>query len=77
VKVSALLQFATIYIPFLNPLFKTEPLTIPELVTVLILSSAVFVAVKIEKIFKRKRKRKGVDTVRPARRSGWRAPFDP
>jgi len=53
VKVSALLQFATIYIPFLNPVFKTSPLTVNEIVIVLILSTAVFIAVEIEKLIKR------------------------
>jgi P-type Ca2+ transporter type 2C len=48
-----LLQFATIYIPFLNPVFKTSPLTVNEIVIVLILSTAVFIAVEIEKLIKR------------------------
>jgi Ca2+-transporting ATPase len=49
VMATVLLQFATIYIPFLNPVFKTVPLTINELAMVLVLSAAVFVAVEIEK----------------------------
>ncbi|MGE5172313.1 MAG: cation-translocating P-type ATPase [Betaproteobacteria bacterium] len=53
VAVTILLQFATIYIPFLNPIFKTQPLSSPELVIVLILSSVVFIAVEIEKSIKR------------------------
>ena len=43
------LQLATIYVPALNPVFKTEPLTAAELAISLILSSVVFVAVEIEK----------------------------
>ncbi|MFQ5991910.1 MAG: calcium-translocating P-type ATPase, PMCA-type [Nitrospiraceae bacterium] len=43
------LQMATIYVPALNPIFKTEPLTIDELAFCLLLSSVVFVAVEIEK----------------------------
>jgi Ca2+-transporting ATPase len=54
VVATILLQFATIYIPFLNPIFKTVPLTINELAIVLILSTTVFIAVEIEKLFKRK-----------------------
>jgi Ca2+-transporting ATPase len=49
------LQMATIYVPFLNPVFKTEPLTLLELLFTLALSSVVFIAVEIEKWVKRKR----------------------
>jgi len=48
------LQLATIYVPFLNPIFKTEELTIDELAFCLLMSSLVFVAVEIEKIFVRR-----------------------
>jgi Ca2+-transporting ATPase len=48
------LQMATIYIPVLNPVFKTEALTLNELVLTLVLSSVVFIAVEIEKLWKRK-----------------------
>lgn len=49
------LQMATIYVPFLNPVFKTEPLTLTELLITLCLSSVVFIAVETEKFFKRKK----------------------
>lgn len=49
------LQMATIYVPFLNPVFKTEPLTLNELLITLCLSSIVFIAVETEKFFKRKK----------------------
>ncbi len=43
------LQLATIYVPWLNPVFKTEPLTPFELAFCIVISSLVFVAVEIEK----------------------------
>ncbi len=49
------LQMATVYIPALNPVFKTEPLTIDELLMSLLLSSVVFFAVEGEKFLRRRR----------------------
>jgi Ca2+-transporting ATPase len=43
------LQMATIYVPVLNPIFRTAPLTSGELAVTLMLSSIVFFAVEIEK----------------------------
>ncbi|SMO65954.1 cation-translocating P-type ATPase [Solitalea koreensis] len=48
-----ILQLCTIYIPFLNTVFKTAPLSLHDLFITIGLSSVVFVAVEFEKIFKR------------------------
>jgi len=51
------LQLATIYVPFLNPVFKTEPLSAAELAATILLSAVVFLAVEGEKAVKRSQKR--------------------
>jgi len=48
------LQMATVYVPVLNPIFKTEPLTFRELLFTLALSTIVFFAVEIEKFMRRR-----------------------
>jgi len=55
VALTFLLQMATIYVPFLNPIFKTAPLTLGELLFCIAWSALVFVAVEIEKAIKRRR----------------------
>ena len=54
VALTFLLQLATIYVPWLNPIFKTEPLSLGELLLCLALSTVVFFAVEIEKMMIRR-----------------------
>jgi len=48
------LQMAVLYVPLLQPIFKTEALSKEELAFCLLLSSVVFVAVEIEKWLRRR-----------------------
>jgi Ca2+-transporting ATPase len=56
VLLTLILQSCITYIPFLNPIFKTEALTVHEFIIVGAASALVFVAVEIEKIVKRAKK---------------------
>ena len=58
VVLALVLQFVLTYIPVLHPVFQTESLTLKEFTVVCILSSLVFVAVEIEKMFSRRRARR-------------------
>ena len=48
-----ILQLCVIYLPFMNDIFKTAPLSLEELSICLILSLVVFHAVELEKWLKR------------------------
>jgi Ca2+-transporting ATPase len=55
VALTVVLQLATIYVPFLQPVFKTEALSVLELGAALAASTVVFWAVEAEKLIKRRR----------------------
>lgn len=55
---TVLLQMMIIYVPFLNVVFKTQPLTINELIVAIAVSSIVFWAVEIEKLVMRIKNKK-------------------
>jgi Ca2+-transporting ATPase len=58
VLLTFVLQLSTIYVPFMQKIFKTEALSLPDLLIALALSSVVFWAVEIEKTVKRARDRR-------------------
>lgn len=49
------LQMATIYVPFLNLIFKTQPLSLSELTLCLAASAVMWIVVEIEKAWRRAR----------------------
>jgi Ca2+-transporting ATPase len=54
-SVTVALQLMVVYVPFLNTVFKTHPLTLKELAIAVAVSSVVFWAVELEKVIKTKR----------------------
>jgi P-type Ca2+ transporter type 2C len=56
VVLTFVLQMGVLYLPVCNRIFKTSPLTAGELGATVLLSFAVFVAVELEKYFKRQMK---------------------
>jgi Ca2+-transporting ATPase len=54
VLITCALQVAVIYLPFLQPVFKTVPLTAAQFITCLLVSSVVFWALEVEKLFRRR-----------------------
>jgi Ca2+-transporting ATPase len=62
------LQMAVIYVPWLNPIFKTTPLPATELFVCLAAASIVFIAVEAHKWFLRRGRTKSVIPVHTAHR---------
>ncbi len=58
VVLTFMLQMATIYVPLLRPVFRTEALSAPELAFALGMSCIVFFVVELEKFWKRRRRSK-------------------
>jgi Ca2+-transporting ATPase len=54
VVLTFVLQMATIYVPWLNPIFKTEPLSMAELAVCLGAAAIVWVVVELEKTWRRR-----------------------
>jgi Ca2+-transporting ATPase len=54
VLLTIVLQMATIYLPWLNRVFHTAPLTVNELALTFGLSLVVFLAVEVEKLIRRR-----------------------
>jgi P-type Ca2+ transporter type 2C len=55
VLVTFALQMAVVYVPGLNPIFRTVPLGFADLLLCLVLSSVVFVAIELQKLLARRR----------------------
>jgi Ca2+-transporting ATPase len=59
------LQMATIYVPALQPVFKTRALSAADLAVALAVSTVVFWAVEAEKAVKRRRDRRSLQAEGP------------
>ncbi|MBK7888488.1 MAG: cation-translocating P-type ATPase [Bacteroidetes bacterium] len=60
IAITVVLQMMIIYLPFANEIFKTQPLTLKELLICIGMSAVVFHAVELEKWIKRKMVKRNV-----------------
>jgi Ca2+-transporting ATPase len=60
IAITVVLQLMIIYLPFANEIFKTQPLTLKELLICIGMSAVVFHAVELEKWIKRKMVKRNV-----------------
>jgi Ca2+-transporting ATPase len=58
VALTIALQFAVVYVPFLNPIFRTTPLPRDELAFCLVVSTAIFVVLEVQKWLARRAARR-------------------
>jgi Ca2+-transporting ATPase len=58
VALTIALQFAVVYVPFLHPIFHTAPLPLDELVFCLVLSTAIFPVLEVQKWMARRTARR-------------------
>jgi Ca2+-transporting ATPase len=56
VVITFVLQLTIIYLPALNEIFRTQPLTMKELILCIVISMILFIAVEIEKVIRSLRK---------------------
>jgi len=54
VLLTLVLQLATLYVPALNPVFRTQPLSAGELALCFALAAVVFIVVELEKAWRRR-----------------------
>jgi Ca2+-transporting ATPase len=48
VLLTVVLQVAVVYLPFLQPIFETEPMTLPQVAVSLLACVAMFIFVRLE-----------------------------
>ena len=55
-----MLQVAIVYVPFLNPIFDTVPLSAQDWINIFVASFFIFLAIEINKIWKIERRLSGI-----------------
>jgi Ca2+-transporting ATPase len=66
VALTFVLQMLTIYVPFLHPVFKTQTLTLSELLIAMAIASVSFWGIELEKLIKRRLDRRAAVSVASA-----------
>jgi Ca2+-transporting ATPase len=71
VLLTVILQIALIYVPYLQNIFKTRPLSVADLFLSVLLSALIFAAVELEKLVRRSRESGPDDLARHEARHAW------